>query len=279
MSSIHRAVALSPEDFIKESIGIVERAEKKGVILRILGACAIYIHSLHEPKSISIYTRLGRLTGHQLFTDLDLVGYSKQRKDVIKFFEEELKFKYDPLIKALFANRRLIYYHPLDLYYVDVFFDKLEFNHDIVFGDKPGKGRLELDYPTIALEDIVLEKLQITKINQKDLVDLTVLLHGHDLCSTSREKECIDGGYIATILSNDWGFWYDATTNLGRLLNFINSKVNEGKLSASEKEIIESRVNKLLNMVNEKPKTKNWIKRSIVGVSKPWYREVEEVVR
>lgn len=278
MSNVNRVVALSSEDFVKESINIVERAGKKGIVLRILGACAIYIHSLHEPKSISIYTKLGRLTGNQLFTDLDLVSYSKQRRDVIKFFEEELKFKYDPLVKALFVNKRLIYYHPLDLYYIDVFFDKLEFNHDVVFGDRPGKGRLELDYPTIALEDIVLEKLQITKINRKDLVDLAVLLHGHDVCST-REKECIDGGYIATILSNDWGFWYDATTNLGRLLDFVNSKVNEGKLSASEKEVIEARVNKLLSMINEKPKTKNWVKRSIVGVSKPWYREVEEVVR
>ncbi len=278
MSDVHRAVVLSPEDFVKESMSIVEKADKKGIVLRILGACAIYIHSLHEPNSISIYTRLGRLAGHQLFTDLDLVGYSKQRKHIVKFFEEELKFKYDPLVKALFANRRLIYYHPLDLYHIDVFFDKLEFSHDVVFGDKPGKGRLELDYPTIALEDLVLEKLQITKINQKDLVDLAVLLHGHDVCRAG-EKECVDGGHIATILSDDWGFWYDATTNLGRLLNFVNSKVNEGKLSSSEKEAIESRVNKLLSMINEKPKTKNWVKRSIVGVSKPWYREVEEVVR
>ncbi len=278
MSGIHRAVVLSPEDFVKESMSIVEKAERKGIVLRILGACAVYIHSLHEPNSISIYTRLERLAGNQLFTDLDLVGYSKQRKHIIKFFEEELKFKYDPLIKALFAGKRLIYYHPLDLYHVDVFFDKLEFNHDVVFGDSPGKGRLELDYPTITLEDLVLEKLQITKINKKDLVDLTVLLHGHDVCS-ARGRECIDGDHIATTLSDDWGFWYDATTNLGRLLNFVNSKVNEGKLSTSEKEVVESRVNKLLNIINEKPKTKNWVKRSIVGVSKPWYREVEEVVR
>ena len=43
--AIHR-VELPPEEFIKEAINIVEEAQKRGVVLRILGAVAIYIHSL-----------------------------------------------------------------------------------------------------------------------------------------------------------------------------------------------------------------------------------------
>ncbi|MEL9908557.1 MAG: hypothetical protein QXP97_07340 [Desulfurococcus sp.] len=280
MSGIGEHVKLSTEEFVKDAIEIVSRAESRGVKLRILGACAIYIHSMHEQRAINIYRSLGRFTSSgALFTDLDLMAYSKQRKDVIKFFEEELKFKYDPLIKALFSGKRLIYFHPQNLYHVDVFFDVLEFNHDVYFGKEPGKGRLELDNPTISLADLVLEKLQITKINLKDLVDLAVLFRAHDICGQDIHKECIDGNHIATILSGDWGFWYDATSNLGKLIKFLEEKQREGLLDNSDVEDVRRKTGRLMELIDKTPKTKNWIKRSKIGTSKPWYREVEEVVR
>ncbi len=279
MSDIFKPVGLKPEDFINEASKLVEDASSRGVVLRILGAVAVYIHSSHDPNAIDIYRRVGRFVeGAELFTDLDLAAYSKQRKDIVKFFEEFKGFKYDTMMKALYGHKRLIYFHPAGLYHVDVFFDKLEFNHDVEWGSKPGKGRLELDYPTISLADIVLEKLQITKINRKDLVDLTVLLKAHDVC-VGELKECVNGDYIATVLSNDWGFWYDATNNLTKLKNFVNQLATEGKISNDVADTVKSRVDKLLSIIDSKPKTKNWISRSKVGTAKPWYREVEEVVR
>lgn len=277
--SLSRRVSLEPEDFINQAIDIVSKAQSKNLILRILGAAAIYIHSRDKPEALSIFFDLGRFEDKEsLFTDLDLIGYSKQRKEIIDFFERDLGFKYDPYVKALFGAKRLVYYHPSDYYHVDIFFDKLEFSHDIVFGEKPGKGRLELDFPTITLADLVLEKLQIHEINRKDLVDLAVLFYGHPLCSeTSNKKDCIDDDYIATVLSDDWGFWYDATNNLAKLKYFITSNIN--LLREERSRIILERIDKLLTIINNKPKSKNWIKRSKIGASKPWYREVEEIER
>ncbi|MEM4614992.1 MAG: hypothetical protein QXN25_05295 [Desulfurococcaceae archaeon] len=279
MSSPKR-VGLPPAAFIDEVISIVNRARDKGVVLRVLGATAVYIHTMDRPGSIKIYQYLKRFKdGEILFTDLDLIGYSKQRSSIISFFEKELGFKVDPYIKALFGARRLVYYHPQNLYSVDVFFDKLEFSHDIVFGNKPGKGRLELDYPTISLADLLLEKLQIHKINRKDLVDLAVLLHGHWLCKErgERDRDCIDDDYVASVLASDWGFWYDAVLNLNKLASFVSAELSIVDANASK--TVQDRIRALMDSIEKKPKSKEWIKRSKIGTSKPWYREVEEIER
>jgi len=267
-------VGLPEDKFIEEALSIVEKAKGMGIQLRLIGALAIYIHSDNCPICREKFRTLGRFgEGQPLFTDLDLVGYGKQRKDIKKLFEQTLKFKPDFYINRLFGTRRHIYYHPQGYYHVDVFFDKLEFSHDVDL-----KKRLELDYPTISLADLVLEKTQIHEINRKDIVDLIVLFLGHEV-GEKQEKEIIDGKYIAKVLADDWGFYYDATNNLKLVKRFSESFVKEGKLSEEECKTVVERVDKLLEMIEAEPKTRKWRKRAKVGTKKPWYRVVEEVVR
>ncbi len=276
---IKKEVSLSEEEFIDEAKSIVEKAQEKGIIIRILGALAIYIHSEHCPRCIELHKNLERLgKGKPVFTDLDLIGYKKQRRDIRKFFEGTLKFTPDRYINSLFGWRRNIFYHPKGAYYVDVFFSKLEFSHDVVFGEKPGKGRLELDYPTITLTDVVLEKVQIHDINMKDIVDLIVLFNGHGVAERD-EKELVNGKYIAKVLSDDWGFWYDATNNLEKVKGFASKFRDEGKIRDEEAERVVSRIDLLLEMINGEPKTKKWEKRAKKGTKELWYRPVEEVER
>jgi hypothetical protein len=269
----------SEEEFVKECIWIVEEAKKNNVTLRILGALAVYIHCSHSVDCLSLYTSVKRL-GNNLatFTDMDLITYSSETKHVEKFFEKVLGFKPNLVLNALYGKRRSIYYHPSGSYYVDIFYDKLEFSHNVDFGSKTGKCRLEYDYPTITLADIVLEKTQINRINLKDILDLVVLFLGHDI-GTKQEKEVIDGCYIATILSDDWGFWYDATNNLNNVKQYVSQLFLDKKLKKDSHNLITERVNRLLKMIDDAPKTKNWQKRAKIGTSKPWYREIEEVVR
>jgi hypothetical protein len=178
----------------------------------------------------------------------------------------------------MFGHKRLIYYHPQRKYHVDVFLNKLEFSHDVEFGDKPGEGRLEIDYPTISSADIVLEKLQIHQINRKDLIDLIMLFVVHDVTGEFG-KDCIDGAYIGRTLSSEWGFWYDATTNLEKVTGLLEALEKESKLSRAQSQIAEQRLEKLLDYVKNTPKERNWEKRAKTGTRKPWYREVEEVQR
>ncbi|MGA2626876.1 MAG: hypothetical protein ABSF63_07435 [Candidatus Bathyarchaeia archaeon] len=279
MTAPSHFVHMTEEEFLKEAIGIVEKAQSRALYLRLIGALAVYVHSADDPPSIAAFKSLGRLgEGKPTFTDLDLVLYSKQRKGVIKLLEE-MKFKADNMVNWMFGGRRLVYNHPEGKFSIDLFVDKLEFSHDVNFTEKSGAGRLELDYPTITLEDIVLEKLQIHQINRKDLVDLIVLLLGHTVAD-QRDKNVIDGGYIARTLSDDWGFWYDATKNLASVATLAQELTGANPGLAVEQSIkVKEGTATLRKMIDAQLKSKNWEKREKVGTSKPWYKEVGEVSR
>lgn len=270
-------VKMNEEEFVKEAVGIVEKAQSHGVYLRILGSLATYIRSLNNGYA-NLFKSLERFgEGKPLFTDLDLAGYSKQSGAINKFFHE-LNFRPDTMVNGMFGHKRLIHHHPLNKYHVDVFLNKLEFSHDVEFGEKPGSGRLELDWPTITATDIVLEKLQIHQINRKDLIDLITLLMTHEV-QEGFDKNTIDGSYITRILSDDWGFWQDATTNFGKMKMQMEELTANSKLTAEQSQTIMQRTDKLLTLVTNSPKTKHWEKRARTGTKKPWYREVEDVVR
>lgn len=271
-------VKMSEDDFINLAVEIVNKAKTENVVLRILGALAVYIHT--EDKEIkSLFYTLERLgVGKPLFTDLDLVAYSRQQPLVKKFFEQTLKFKPNIYVNTLFAYKRNIFEEPSGLFSVDVFYDRLEFSHNVEFGNTPGKGRLELDFPTITPTDIVLEKLQIHKINKKDIVDLVILFLQHNVIE-GNEKQSIDATYISKVLSDDWGFYYDSMANLDKVTQFANDFKNEGKLKEGDFKLLNERIEKLKEIIEKTPKTRNFLNRAKKGTSIPWYRDVEEVER
>jgi hypothetical protein len=250
-------------DFAAEAIKIVEEANKAGVILRIMGATAIRIHC---PNSVSLHKALGRE-----LTDMDFIGYSKQREKIEKFFTQEFKYE---MVKAaltpgLFVNRCIFFDKTEKKPHIDVFLDKLEMNHTIDFKD-----RLDKDSPTIPLAELLLEKMQIVKINEKDIKDAMVLLLEHNLGDS--DKEVINIEYIAKILSKDWGFYYTVTTNLNKVKAFLE---RYEVLTNEQRKIISDKIDKLLERIEKEPKTLSWKVRARVGPAKKWYNEVEEVER
>jgi hypothetical protein len=273
-------VTLGDQEFLKEAQAVVQAAQSEGTSLRILGSLAIFAHSVHVPEAIELFHALGRVSvGTPLFTDLDLMGYARQGR-AISGVLEKLGFKPDNMVNGFFGDRRLIYYEGDGKFHVDIFLDKLEFSHDVEFGKKPGEGRLELDFPTITLSDIVLEKLQIHQIGRKDLVDLMILFFGHDVKPAANgEKEVVDAGYIANLLADDWGFWYEATQNLLKTRQLMGTFVAEGRVKPNQASRIEARIGSLEAALHRVPKGRHWEKRAKVGTAKPWFREVEEVVR
>jgi len=273
-------VTFGDDEFLREARTIVDAAQAKGTVLRILGSLAIYAHSLHAPESVSFYHSVGRVReGAPLFTDLDLIGYAVQGRSISKVFDG-LGFKGDDMINGFFGDRRLIYYEGRNRFHVDIFLDKLEFSHDVLFGKKPGNGRLELDFPTISLTDLVLEKLQIHWIGRKDLVDLLVIFLGHDVKEQANgNHEVVDAGHIANLLADDWGFWHESMQNLEKTRQMLGQFIGEGRISHDLSMRIGSRIAELGSTLQSVPKGRHWEKRAKVGTAKPWFREVEEVVR
>ena len=79
---------------------------------------------------------------------------------------------------------------------MDVFYDKLDFCHVIRWD-----GRLEVDSPTIPLAELLLEKMQIVKINEQDVVDTFMLLLEHPLGHT--DAETINLARMARLCADD----------------------------------------------------------------------------
>lgn len=274
-----KSVHLGEAEFCGQSIELVKRAQDAAIPLRILGAMAVYVHSSHRPETLARYRTLERLgPGRPLFTDLDVIGYSDRQKDTARFFTDEMKFTADFHVNALFSGRRNVFRHPNGLYDVDVFYDLLSFSHDVRFRGSVSGDRLELDFPTISLADIVLEKLQIHQINRKDLVDLFMLLSGHAVTSGPGD-DAVDGIHVARTLRADWGFEYDALANLQKLRGLGGHVVAEGRATPEEQARVSEGIGRLLQLLDREPKTKEWQKRAKKGTSKPWFNEVDEIER
>ncbi|HUK50471.1 MAG TPA: hypothetical protein VLV18_05500 [Terriglobales bacterium] len=244
--------------FVNSANKLVQEAQNRNVELRVMGAVAFRIHC---PQFIRLVDAMNRE-----LTDLDFMGYKKQRSDIIKMFKE-LSYTLDK--EMLILAERLKFHSPSNGPDIDVFLDELRMCHTILFKD-----RLELDSPTIPLTDLLLEKMQIVQINEKDIKDTIVLLREHAI--GTGEPETIDTNYLCKLLANDWGFYYTVTTNLKKLLEFLPTY---SSLSDTDCKDVASKVELLLAKLDSTPKSAKWKFRASVGTKRKWYEDVEEGVR
>ena len=186
-------------DVVQEVQRIVDAAYSRGVTLRALGAVGFRIHCLGH---LDIHDATRRE-----ISDIDLAGYKRQGAEICSLMAE-LGYELDRAM--LIHEGRYFFAARGKGVKADVFLDRLEMCHTIDFSH-----RLDLDYPTVPLEELLLEKLQIVKIETKDIIDVAMLLAVHEV--GSGQKETVDKGYIAKLLADDWGFYYTVTTNLTKI--------------------------------------------------------------
>ncbi len=250
--------------FLQILRGLVQAAQDQGLVLRGLGAVAVISHCQGHLGLLSSLRRN--------LTDLDVVALGSQEAQMEPFFKSQ---GYEVLggrgVTVGMWDARRIFVDPEGKRpSVDVFFDKLNFCHTIEF-----RHRLMVDLPTISLADLMLEKLQIVQINEKDLKDLMVLLLEHQL-GDDDEAEWINARYIAHLLARDWGFYYTATTNLDKVL--ATAARSEG-LGPSQREEVADRVRTLRERIEGEPKTLKWKLRARIGTKVQWYQDVGEGYR
>jgi len=247
-------------DFLEEANRIVEAAKNEGIMLRLLGALAFHIHC---PKFSYMQEMLGRT-----FTDIDFASYRQESSRINKLFVE-LGYQYDVRVRALFGSRLVFYDASGTNRHCDVFLDKLEFCHDIDFQD-----RLDVDYPTIPLVELLLEKMQIVKLNEKDIIDTIMLLREHQIGGS--DKETINADRLANLTAHDWGLWRTVTINLENVRKAVQ---NNEKLSGEDKKDVDSKITALRSRIDQEPKSRGWKMRSQIGEKRKWYRDLDELLR
>ncbi len=84
-------------------------------------------------------------------------------------------------------------------------------------------------------------------------------------------------------MSQDWGFWYTATTNLKNLKKFITeidklgieADINPKQIEKKEREDITEKIEAILERIEKEPKSFGWKMRAKIGTKKKWYNPVE----
>ena len=249
-------IAAPRQDFVEEAMRVIDEAKKQGVTLRVMGATAI---RLHCPKFVGLHKDLGRE-----ISDMDFVGYERQSSK-IEGVLESLGYTSRPLAYSFRLTGRLIFIDNVNARHVDIFLDRLAMCHTIDFSK-----RLEVDYPTIPLAELLLQKMQIVKLSEKDVKDIVVLLREHDM--GHRDAETTNIEYAAKLLSKDWGFYYTVTTNLRKVRGLTQ---RYSVLSDEDRRDVTRKIDQILAAIEEAPKSVSWKMRAKLGSSKKWYREVD----
>ncbi len=244
--------------FENELRRILRASEEAGLMLRVIGSLAFQMHC---PEFGSIQQELGRV-----YTDIDFAAYRKQAKGLqalmagLGYTENREVFIVSEGDRAIFDK------YGTDLH-VDIFYDKLDFCHVISWN-----GRLEVDSPTIPLAEMLLEKMQIVKINEKDIIDTIMLLLEHPL--DDNDDEVINIARVAQLCGSDWGLWRTTTMNLEKVNLMAQSYP---QLSEQQKADVTAKVEQAQASIEKEPKSMAWRLRSRVGDRVKWYKDVDEV--
>ncbi len=243
---------------LDEALAVVRAATAAGLPVRLAGSAAVLAHA---PRAEASYRALDRKVA-----DIDLVTRSKVTTNAMEGLLVERG--YEPLSHHnVWHGETRQMFDRADGLHVDVFRDELNFCHPIEV-----KNRLEADDPTIPLPELLLAKLQIVEITEKDFQDVALLLLDHQLGSGHDE---LDATEVARILAHDWGFWYTATCNLETTADYLE----RSPFSEAERAEIATRIAALQARIEAVPKSARWKLRARVGTKKRWYQEVEEAHR
>ena len=244
-----------------EAKRILDEAKKRGITLRLLGGVAVKYHC---PSA-------SHRTLQRTYPDLDFFGHKKQGREIRKLLTD-LGYQPEQRFNALHGDTRLIYEDPVNQRVADIFLDLFKMCHTLELGK-----RLELDDYTITISDLLLTKLQVVEINEKDVRDLIAILHDHPVEQSiaEGEKERIDADYIAGLCAEEWGLCTTITLTLKKIPGFFPKY----ELTEQDRGIVMERIDLLLRAIDAVPKSFKWRLRAKVGEKKRWYDLPEVPIR
>lgn len=245
-------MSIDPDQVAAEALRLVAEAEAEDLVLRVSGGAAIYLR-VRDP---ALMRRLGRAA----MSDVDLVAPAKHRGPLRRLLDRA-GYDADPNMLASGEGRRFAFWHrdPPHLE-VDLFIDRLEMSHSIDWRE-----RMRLPGPTLPVSDLLLQKLQIARLTDKDSADVTALL------VTAGEDE-IDLEYLSALLGNDWGFHHTVELNLER----VAAGAGDRDLGPDELDRLRDRIARTREALQAAPKSRRWQRRARVGERRPWFEHVED---
>lgn len=248
------AVAGIESDVLAEGARLLRAAEADGVPLRLIGGVAVCLRAGE------------RMPGcfRRSYGDLDFVTGKKSSGAAQKFFRGA---GYEPrvIFNALNSKERLLFEDEANDRQVDVFVGSFSMSHTI-----PLEGRVEVDDDTVPLAELLLMKLQVHELNQKDVGDALAILHAHPVGDS--DGDSVNAERIAGLCAADWGLWRTITANLDTCIAHVDGY----DLEPAERDELRGRLGALRERIDAQEKSRGWRLRAKVGERKRWYEIPEE---
>jgi hypothetical protein len=245
------------DTLLDEADKLLAESSRRGLVLRLAGSAGVLRHC---PACFQAARALNREPPQ----DLDFFAYGKQQRELGRMFAD-LGYQADPSVaySQEYGIDRLIYRGHLSAAKIDVFLDALRMSHTIEF-----KGRLDHDGPTAQAADLLLAKLQIHELTEKDIKDAAALLASHRLGDGSAGS--IESRRITGLMGRDWGLCHTALTNLATIETVLARRDPAGGIAAAAT----ARLQELRERIEQAPKSVRWRTRARVGTRLRWYEEV-----
>jgi hypothetical protein len=254
------AAAAGPaDDPLPEALTLAQGAADAGLGLKLLGGLAIRVICPAFPPRL----RAGQ--------DIDFACLSKGRKDVMAYLERA-GCTPDRRFNNLNGDRQMYFNAPSGRP-IDVMVDRLTMCHTLDF--RPAFGRLP---HTVDAIDVLLSKLQIIELNEKDVHDTLHLLSGVPVSSdrpAGSGGPALDTDRFAKLLGTDWGWWRTVTGNLAKLPALAEASPHLVPPDAPHDPVAQA--GQLAGIAAATPKSVKWKLRSNVGDRVRWYELPEEV--
>jgi hypothetical protein len=244
----------SVHDPLPEALGLARAAAGAGLGLKLLGGLAVRVLCPDFPPRL----RRGQ--------DMDFACLAKGRKEVAAWLADQGCVP-DRRFNNLNGDRQMYFNAPSGRP-VDVMVDRLTMCHTLDF--RPSFGRLPF---TVDSVDVLLSKLQIVELNEKDARDTVHLLAG--LPVGEGAPPAIDTGRFVKVLAADWGWWRTVTGNLAKLPALLAE--NPGLAPPAPRYDPGVQARQLLDIAEAAPKGVKWKLRANVGDRVRWYELPEEV--
>jgi hypothetical protein len=199
------------------------------------------------------------------YKDIDFVTLKGRSKAIVRFMEE-MGYESSQQFNAMNGHERLLFYDLANGRQLDVFVGIFRMCHEIPITD-----RITLDPMTLPLAELLLTKLQIVNLNEKDLRDIVAILHHHEIAD--RDGDTINGSRVAQLCGEDWGLWRTSKMNFQR----VREGLAQYDIAQDERATVEQRLDGLWERIEAEPKSRGWRIRDRIGDRKRWYDEPEEV--
>ena len=249
------ATSASAHDPLPEALELARGAASAGLGLKLLGGLAVRVLCPDFPP---------RLRRDQ---DIDYACLSKERKKVAAYLESS-GCEPDRRFNNLNGDRQMYFAAPSGRP-IDVMVDRLTMCHTLDL--RPSFSRMPL---TIDAMDVLLSKLQIIELNEKDARDIVHLLAALPLGGS--EPVSLDVDRFCRLVGSDWGWWRTVTGNLTKLPALIEERP-ELVPPGDEIKHPGAQAQRLLELAEETPKSVKWRLRANVGDRVRWYELPEEV--